>query len=464
MTTQSSALHQAPRASVPNGAVEALRKDFGGPVDAPGDPGYEQARRVWNGMIDRRPALIAHCSGVADVVAAVRFGRSEGLPVAIRGGAHSAAGHGTCDGGIVIDLSRMKGVRVDPRSQAAYAQAGLLWAEFDRETQAYGLAVTGGTVSNTGISGLTLGGGLGWLMGKYGLSCDNLISADVVTASGEIVTASEKEHKDLFWALRGGGGNFGVVTTFQFRLHPVTDVIGGMLLYPISEAPKVLRFYREMTQGHLDDMELYCGLMSAPDGTPVVAVLVGYNGPVAKGEQALADIRKFGPPIADMVAPMSYGARQHMLDAFSTPGIRRYWKSGFVNKLPDDLLDILVERTRPMISPLSAVVLFSVHGAASRVGPQDTAFGLRGHLWDADIISQWIDPADDARQVAWTRDFWKAIEPYAGKSIYVNHISGDEPDRVKSAFGPNFARLQQVKKTYDPGNMFRINHNIPPAP
>jgi FAD/FMN-containing dehydrogenase len=463
MATTTPATTTNGRQTLQNEALEAFRTDFSGPVITPSDSEYDAARSVWNGMIDRRPALVVRCTGVADVAAAVKFARSEGLQIAVRGGAHSAAGHGTSDGGIVIDLSRMKGVRVDPRRRTAHAQAGLLWSELDRETQAYGLATTGGTVSNTGISGLTLGGGLGWLMGKHGLTCDNVVSFDLVTASGEIITASEDQHPDLFWALRGGGGNFGVVTSFEYRLHPVAQVWGGMIMHPMSEATKVLRFYRELTHDHDDDLEFYSGLMSAPDGTPVVSILAGYNGPAERGEKALSDVKKFGSPVADMIGPMSYNARQHMLDASAVHGLRRYWKSGFVDELSDSLIDLLVARANQWISPMTTIVLFNMHGAAERVGPQETAFGLRGHLWDVDIISQWADPADDARQVSWERDAWNEIEPFAGKAIYVNHIAGDEPDRVESAFGPNFARLQQVKSKYDPDNLFKLNHNIPPA-
>jgi FAD/FMN-containing dehydrogenase len=338
----------------------------------------------------------------------------------------------------------------------------MVWSEFDLETQAFGLAVTGGTVSNTGISGLTLGGGLGWLMGKHGLSCDSLVSADVVTADGALVTASETEHPDLFWALRGGGGNFGVVTSFTFRLFEVGPVLGGMVIHPMSEAGSVLRFYRDFSAGLPDEAEAYAGLLTSPDGHPVVAVLLGYNGDLAEGERVLAPMRQFGAPLADLVQRMSYTQRQHMLDDVGVYGIRRYWKSGFAQKLSDDFLDVVVERAKTLMSPLTQVLFFNMHGAATCVDAQATAFGLRDAQWDFDVLSQWTNPAEDSLQVQWTREFWKASEPFMS-GVYVNHIAGDEPERVTAAYGPNHARLTAVKNAYDPDNVFRVNHNIRPS-
>jgi FAD/FMN-containing dehydrogenase len=444
-------------------AVAELRTRMRGDILETVDAGYDDARKVWNGMIDKRPAVIARCAGVADVIDAVHFARTNDVLVAIRGGSHSAAGLALCDDGLVIDLTRMKGVRVDPVARTVHAQAGLLWADLDRETQAFGLATTGGTVSNTGVSGLTLGGGLGWLMGKHGLACDNLLSVDLVTADGTFLTASESQHADLFWALRGGGGNFGVATSFEFKLHEVGPrVLGGLVIHPLSEARSVLRFYRDFCSSLPDEAEAYCSILTAPDGNPVIALLIGYTGSLADGERVLAPARQFGSPVADLVAPISYVQRQQLIDDLGVHGIHRYWKSGFVPDFTDDFIDLVVERARTILSPLTALGFFFFHGAASRVDPQATAFGLRSVQWDFDIIAQWTNPAEAAVHVQWTREFWKAAERYAS-GVYVNHIAEDEPGRVTAAYGPNYARLVSVKSQYDPGNLFRMNHNIRPA-
>jgi FAD/FMN-containing dehydrogenase len=443
-------------------AVLEFRTRVRGDVLEMADVGYDEARKVWNGMIDKRPAVIARCAGVADVIEAVNFARTNDLLVAIRGGSHSAAGLAVCDDGLVIDLTRMKGARVDPVARTVQAQAGLLWADLDRETQAFGLATTGGTVSNTGVSGLTLGGGLGWLMGKHALACDNLLSVDLVTADGTFLTASETQHADLFWALRGGGGNFGVATSFEFKLHEVgPTVLGGLVIHPLSEAGSVLRFYRDFCISLPDEAEAYCSILTAPDGNPVIALLIGYTGSLAEGERVLAPARQFGSPLADLAGPISYVQRQRLIDDLGVHGIHRYWKSGFVPELTDDFIDVVVERAKTLLSPLTAIGFFFFHGAASRVDPQATAFGLRSIQWDFDIISQWTNPAEAAIHVQWTREFWKAAEAYAS-GVYVNHIAEDEPGRVTAAYGPNYARLVSVKSQYDPANLFRLNHNIRP--
>jgi FAD binding domain/Berberine and berberine like len=443
--------------------VRELKGRLRGALLQPGDEGYEAGRRVWNAMIDKSPDLIVQCGGVADVIAAVNFARTNDVLLALRGGGHSAAGLGTCDGGILIDLSRMKGVQVDPARRTVRAQAGLTWAEFDHETQAFGLATTGGSVSNTGIAGLTLGGGIGLLMGKFGFACDNLRSADVVTADGQFVTASADEHPDLFWALRGGGGNFGVVTSFEFQLHPVgPTVLGGMVLHRVANAVDLLRFYRDFSSSLPDAAEAWVSLLTSADGEPVLAFLLAYNGPLDEGERALEPARKYGAPIADLVGPMSYVQRQAQIDAaLAMYDIHRYWKSGFVSEISDDLIKLLVDQFATVPSPMSIVGLFNVHGAASRVDPTATALGLRGLRWDLSIISQWADPAEADRQVRWTRGCWADAEPFAS-GVYVNHIAEDEPGRVHNAFGPNYARLATVKQHYDPGNLFRVNHNIKP--
>ena len=447
-------------------AVEGLKDKLRGTLIQPGDEEYEQARNVWNGNINRRPALIAMCTGVADVIDAVNFARENDLLVAIRSGAHSAAGHGTCDGGIIIDVSGMRGIRVDPVNRIARAEAGVLWGELDRETQVFGLATTGGVVSNTGIGGLTLGGGLGWLMGKHGFSIDNLISVDIVTADGRFLTASEHENTDLFWAVRGGGGNFGVVTSFEYRLHPVGPlVLGGLVIHPLEKLREVLAFYREFSSTLPDEAEAYAAALTSPDGIPIVALILGYNGPIEEGERVLEPARTFGPPVADMVGPMPYVVRQAMLDEPNAiHGIQRYWKSGFTTNISDELIDIIADGASSFISPMTAILFFHIHGAGARVPTSDMAFGLRGDRWDLNVLSQWTDPTESESQIAWTRELWGRIEPLISASAYVNHIAGDDkPEKVRASYGENYDRLVELKTKYDPTNLFRLNPNISPA-
>ena len=450
--------------TIDDAALEAFKTSLRGVLLRPSDPGYDDARKVWNGMIDKRPALIARCAGVADVIAAVNLARSNNLLVSVRGGGHNITGNAVCDGGLMIDLSRMKSVRVDPAKRTARAEAGLTWGEYNRETQAFGLASTGGVVSTTGIAGLTLGGGLGWLMGKHGLSCDNLLSADMVTADGQFLTASAGEHSDLFWGLRGGGGNFGVVTSFEYRLHPVDSVLAGMVLHPMANAKDVLRFYREYARSAPDELTAFAALMTSPEGAPVVAIIVGYIGPMAEGERLVAPVRKFGSPIVDTIGPMSYVQLNTMFDAaFPYGGVQRYWKSSFLKHLGDDVLDILVTRAATMPSPMSMVGFFHVHGAASRVKPNETAFGLRDDQWDYDVISQWLNPGESAHHIQWTREFWTAVEPFATGEVYVNHLDAEEGTRIRAAYSDNYERLVALKNKYDPTNLFRLNQNIKPS-
>lgn len=450
--------------TIDDAALEAFKTSLRGELLRPGDPGYDDARKVWNGMIDKRPALIARCTGVADIIDAVHFARTNALLVSVRGGGHNITGNAVCDGGLMIDLSRMKSVRVDPAKRTARAEAGLTWGEYNRETQAFGLASTGGVVSTTGIAGLTLGGGLGWLMGKHGLSCDNVLSADIVTADGQFFTASASEHPDLFWGLRGGGGNFGVVTSFEYRLHPVDSVLAGMVLHPMAKAKDVLRFYREYARSAPDELTAFAALMTSPEGAPVVAIIVGYIGPMAEGERLVAPVRKFGSPMADTIGPMSYVQLNTMFDAaFPYGGVQRYWKSSFLKHLGDDVLDILVTRAATMPSPMSMVGFFHVHGAASRVKPNETAFGLRDDQWDYDIISQWLNPEESAHHIQWTREFWTAVEPFATGEVYVNHLDAEEGTRIRAAYSDNYERLVALKNTYDPTNLFRLNQNIKPT-
>jgi FAD/FMN-containing dehydrogenase len=444
--------------------IDAFRGSLRGELIARDSASYETARRVWNGNIDRRPALIVRCTGAADVQRAVDFARTHELLLSLRCGGHSAPGYGTNDGGMVIDLSPMKGIRVDPAARTVTAQGGVQWRDFDHETQAFGLATTGGTVSNTGIAGLTLGGGLGWLMGKHGLSVDNLVSADVVTADGQFRTASASENPDLFWALRGGGGNFGAVTSLQYRLHPVTETLSGLVIYPLDQGREVLRFYRDFCATLPDEAEAFAALLTH-DGHPVVAMALGYNGAVEIGEKVLAAARQFGRPIADLVGPMPYGVRQTLIDEpLARHGLHRYWRSAFVDQLSDGLIEGMLEGAAGFSSPLSLMGLFYVHGAAARVPSDATAFSARRPTWDFDIIGQWTDAAESDAHIAWVRALWTRVEPELLGTVYINHMMGDDrPERVRASYGDNYARLRELKAVYDPMNLFRVNANIAPA-
>jgi len=460
------AQQQDPAGQVSPEAAAALREVLWGELIGVGDPGYDGARRVWNGNIDRRPALVARCRGVADVRHAVRFARQEGLLVSVRGGGHSAPGYGTNEGGLVIDLSAMKGIRVDPGAGTARAEGGVLWREFDRETQGFGLATTGGTVSNTGIGGLTLGGGLGWLMGKHGLTVDNLLSADVVTADAGIHTVSADREPDLFWALRGGSGNFGVVTSFEYRVHPVGQVLGGLVVYPLDQAAEVTRFYRDLCPALPDEAEAYLAFITEPQaGVPVVAMLLGYNGPLDEGEKVLAPARQFGRPLADLVGPMPYAVRQTLLDEPNARnGLHRYWRSAFAGHMSDQFIDAAIAAASSFTSPLSAMVFFYMHGAAARVPAADTAFSARRAMWDIDVIGQWDSPAESDRHIGWVQAAWDKMAPLMEDRAYINHLAADDPpEKVRASYGANHGRLRQLKTRYDPTNLFRMNPNITPA-
>ena len=446
--------------------LDDLKSEFRGEIHTPASPGYDAARHIWNAMIDRRPGAIARCTRAQDVVAAVRFAAREGLYPAIRGGGHNAAGLATVDDDLVIDVSPMKRISVDPIARTAVAETGLNWGEFDRATQEHGLATTGGLVTTTGIAGLTLGGGVGWLMGRCGLTCDNTLSYDIVTADGELITASETRHQDLFWALKGGGGNFGVVTSITYRLHPVGAVISGMLLHPLARAREVLRFYRDfVTAGLPDELIVYAAAITGPDGTPLIALIPAYSGSdLDEGERVLAPLRAFGPPVADMVQRMPYVAMQSMLDAACPYGaLRSYWKSHFLRALPDDAIDAFVRHAEQCPSARTFAILEHSHGAASRPSPETTAFPIRKHPFDLVVLSLWENAGDDAAQTAWTRSFYQAMQPWSAALVYVNALSDDDGGRVAEAYGANFRRLSEVKAKYDPDNRFRRNQNIPPA-
>ena len=446
-------------------AVTELAPSFAGHLIPPSDLRFNTARMVHNGLIDKHPALVAQCRGIADIADAVRLGRRLGLDIAVRGGGHNVAGRGTIDGGLVIDLSLMKGIHVDPKKRTARVEGGALWREFNRETQVHGLATTGGVIGTTGVGGLTLGGGLGWLMSKHGMALDNLISVDLVLADGKLVRAAEDEHSDLFWAVRGGGGNFGVAASFEFRLHPVGPVVtAGIVAHPVDRAKDVLRFFRTATESLPDDMMLIGGVLTAEDGVTKVAAIVGAHfGSPQDGEAAMRPIKQFGQPILDAIGPMAYSALAGMLDGGFPRGARNYWKSHFLDQLTDGAIDAIVERFTQCPSPMSAILLEHFHGAATRVSPTATAYALRSPGYNLVVLSQWKEPSDDARGLAWGRESYAAVQPFVGQKRYLNYLGEDEGDQaLTDAYGPNLSRLRQLKAKYDSENVFHVNVNIKP--
>lgn len=442
--------------------VDSFAASMRGDVLRPTDPDYDAARRVFNAMIDRHPAVIVRCAEPGDVVRGVEFARSHRLPVSVRGGGHSVAGTAVCDGGVMLDLSRMKRILVDPAQRIAVGQPGLTLGEFDRATQAHGLATPFGVVSLTGIAGLTLGGGLGWLNGKHGLSCDNLLAAEVVTADGRLLRARSGENEDLLWALRGGGGNFGVVTSFTYRLHEVGTVLAGGVSFPAGRVRDALRFYHEFASVSPDELSLAASLVREPDGDPVLSVGVCFCGTLSEGERVLDPLRSFCTPVQDTVGPMDYCALQSQADAGYPSGRQHYWKAGFLRDLPDEAIDVLLGFVAEMPSPFSGVGLQQMGGLASRVDPSATAFAHRARQYDLLMLSQWADPAETERNVAWTRACFAAMEPFLS-GVYGNNL-GDEGDaRVRAAYGDNYRRLAALKAKYDPHNLFHVNQNVKPA-
>jgi FAD binding domain/Berberine and berberine like len=456
--------------------TDQLAPSFRGALVHPEHEDFDAARMVWNGMFDRRPALVARCSGAADVIAAVNLARENSMPVAVRGGGHSASGYGTCDDGLVIDLSPMKGIRVDPRARSARAEAGLTWGEFDAETQAFGLAVTGGRFSTTGIAGLTLGSGSGWLERKCGLTADNLLSADIVTADGGLLKASENENEELFWGLRGGGGNFGVVTSFDYRLHEVGPIIyGGMLVCPPDRAGEVLRFMRDYMADAPDDLGGAVAFVSAPPEPfvppemhfkPILGIVICWTGSMEEGERVLAPIREVAQPMMDMVQPMPYTALQQMLDAGGPKGTRAYMKAEFLPDLDDEVIEKLVEHGNNRAGPMAQLLMEPMGGAISRVGGDDTALGRRDVPWCYHALALWMEPdaqAADA-QTAWARGLAEDLRPHITAGVYLNYTSDEGEDRVRSSYGEEkYARLVALKDRYDPTNLFRFNQNIKPS-
>jgi FAD/FMN-containing dehydrogenase len=445
--------------------ADELHAEFQGRLIGPEDGDYDEARKIWNGMIDKRPALIAQCAGTSDVVAAVNFAREKGLAVAVRGGGHNVSGNATCDNGVVIDLRPMKGVSVDSDRRIARAEGGVTWGEYDRETQRHGLASPGGAISTTGIAGLTLGGGFGWLSRSYGLACDNVVSAEVVTASGKVLTASADENSDLFWAIRGGGGNFGVVTRFDYRLQKVGDLYAGLVLYPRSEAREFLRMYAGLTAGAPDELSTMAAFLSTPDGDPVVGVFSVYHGPATEGERVLAPLRAFGSPLLDDVGSKPYTVIQQAFDEGFPAGNRNYWKSNFLSAVGDECIDVLVDHANKAPSPMCVVAIeHMIQGAVARVGADDTAFGSREAEYNLLILGISDDPGLDDATKDWAREMWKAVEPFSTGGVYVNYMDRDESERIGDAYSStHYARLVELKKRYDRDNLFRLNQNIAPS-
>jgi FAD/FMN-containing dehydrogenase len=436
---------------------------FGGHLLHPTDPAYDSTRRVHNGLVDKRPALIACCRSTADVADAVKLGRSLGLEIAVRGGGHNVAGRATTEGGLMVDLSPMKGIHVDPGARVARAQGGVLWKELNRETQLHGLATTGGVVSSTGIAGLTLGGGLGWLMPKFGLALDNLRVAELVLADGRVVRASAQENSDLFWAIRGGGGNFGVATWLEYDLHPVGPIVtGGLVAHKAADAAAVLRFYREQCASLPREMMLVAGLLTGPDGSKLVGLVGNHCGDGAAGEAAMRPIKAFGAPVLDAMGPIPYSDLNTLMDASFPKGALNYWKAQFLSALTDEAIEVLIAQAAVAPTPMCQMVLEHFHGAATHVPVDATACALRTPGFNVVIAAQWLDPSDTDRSMAWARETYRLLTPYLGSTRYTNYLDRDEDDAARVAYGTNYDRLRDLKRVWDPDNLFHLNVNIPP--
>ena len=443
---------------------DEMARAFNGSLVGPDDAGYDEVRAVHNGFVDKRPGLIARCHTVADVRDAVNFGRERGLEISVRGGGHNVAGRAVTDGGLMIDLSLMRGVDVDPRRRRARAQGGVTWNEYNRATGVYGQATTGGVVSTTGVAGLTLGGGLGWLMGRHGLAIDNVTQIEVVTADGEARLVDAESDPDLFWALRGGGGNFGVAASFEFETHPLDMVLGGLLAHPLAAAGDVIDMYRQFTKDLPDEAAVFCGLVHAPDGsgTKLCALPLCHSGELGQAEADLAPLRQFGPPLLDLVEPMPYPVVNTMLDDGFPRGALNYWKSAFFTELSDAAVQTMVDAFEAAPSIMTSMVIEHFHGAVCRVDPTATAFPFREPGYSLVLAGQWSDPADTEANMAWVRDTFAALEPYTAPRVYVNYLADDESARIANAYGPNLDRLVEIKRRFDPDNLFRLNHNIDP--
>ena len=453
-------------------AVAQFASGLRGRTFLPSAPEYDQARKIWNGMIDRRPAVIVQCSGVADVINAVNFARESRLVVAVRGGGHNVAGNAVCDAGMMIDLSKMKSIRVDPVRRVARAEPGVIWREFDREAQTFALGTTGGLVSTTGIAGFTLGGGIGWLVRKHGLACDNLLSVDVVTADGKMLTASPSENSDLFWGIRGGGGNFGIVTSFEYKLHPVGPIVlGGLLAHRAEDGRALLRFCRDFIKDAPTELTTLIVYLTAPPapflptevhGKQLVAIALCYAGKIEDGEKLLKPLRKFGKPVVDHIQPMPYSVLQSMFDEAAPPGVQNYWKSSYINGLTDSAIDTILERGAKITSPMSAIHVHQLGGTMRTIPEDATAFSHRDAPFIVNLVTTWQDPSENQKHMAWTRDSFAALEKFA-VGAYVNFLGEEGDERVKAAYGERKLRkLTSLKNKYDPTNFFHMNQNIKP--
>ncbi|MDB5021827.1 MAG: 6-hydroxy-D-nicotine oxidase [Pedobacter sp.] len=440
--------------------LDALIKGF---VITQTDGEYNSVRKIWNGMVDRKPAIIVRCLNNNDIIQAIRFAREHNLVISVRGGGHNITGNAVCNGGVMIDLSLMKAIQVNPEEQTADVEMGATWGDFDKATQQYGLATTGGLITSTGVAGLTLGGGVGWLVRKYGLSCDNMIEAEVVTADGRVVIASLLENPDLFWGLRGGGGNFGVVSSMKLRVHPVSTVLGGMIVYTRDKAGEVIRFYREFMKTAPDELTLYTALLTTPEGVPIVATIGCYCGDIDKGESIIKPLRTFGSPIADLIEPIPYIQMQSLLDAGFTTGNRYYWKSGFLQELSDEAIDHIISHMAINPSPFSSTVIELYGGAGSKEPEGGTAYPHRQLEFNLVINANWIVTQDDEKNISWVRYFWQTMQPFLSHKVYVNALGVEGEDRIREAYGDSYTRLATLKSKYDPDNVFQMNQNILPA-
>ncbi len=451
--------------------IDELREKVRGPIIGPQDDGYDQARAVHNAMIDRRPAVVVRAANAGDVMSAVNFAREAGVDLAVRGGGHSVPGFGTCDDGVVIDLSGMRGVRVDPGARTARAEGGATWGDFNAATGAFGLATTGGIISTTGVAGLTLGGGIGYLSRGHGLSLDNLISVDVVTADGRFLIASDRENQDLFWAIRGGGGNFGVVTALEYKLHPVSDIYGGPMFFELSAVGDLLRWYREFIADAPREFGGFPAFQIAPPlpfipeerhGDTLIAFVACWAGPVDKGEGMLKSLHDVAPVVAEHVGVMPYPALNSAFDALVPPGLQHYWKASFVTELSDDIIDAHVQHGPAVPVVNSTVHIYPINGACHDVAADATAFSYRNANFATVIAGMWPDPAQNDANTKWVRDYYDATAPHSEEGGYINFMAGDDQERIKANYGPNYERLVEVKRTYDPGNLFHLNQNIVP--
>ena len=451
--------------TLPNDGVHALAGQVSGTVLSPEQPGYDEARAINNGLVDKRPALIVRSRTNEDVVAALEFARSTGLEVSVRGGGHNVAGRAVTNGGVMISLADMKHVAVDPARATVTAQGGVTWGELNDAAGAHGLATTGGVVSTTGIAGYTLGGGLGWLMAKHGLAADNLLSVELITAAGEVLDVDADSHPDLFWALRGGGGNFGVASSFTYRLHQVGAVTGGLIAHPIEAAPELLRFYRDALADASDELTVFAGMVHAPDGSgaKLAALVVFHTGDPQTAERELAPFKDFGSPLMVQVGPMPYPQMNTLLDAGYPAGALNYWLSSFTRGLPDALIDTAVERFATVPSPMTAILFEHFHGAVTRIGESDTAVPHREPGWNLLLPSVWTDPADTDANIQWTRETFASLRPQFAARRWLNYLGDDQgDDAIRAAYGRNFERLREIKRRHDPDNVFHLNHNIAP--